>query len=154
MSDWDLDLRDAEGRMDEAFAGAGDVVLGVLDGTTDPEEWVRSVDYGNTLVLSIDGDLNELAAGFARDVKDMDGDLMHFRGFLVVTPPGVNIDTDRLSGSRGDANGPGGDGGDAGETDGEETDGEEADGNGVENGESGGDETANDGDDSADTGEN
>jgi len=36
MSDWDLDLRDAEEQMDEAFAAAGDVVLGVLDGTTDP----------------------------------------------------------------------------------------------------------------------
>ncbi|ELZ53743.1 MULTISPECIES: DUF5779 family protein [Halorubrum] len=103
MSDWDLDLRDAEAKMDEAFAAAGDVVLGVLDGTTDPEEWVRSVDYGNTLVLSIDGDLNELAAPFARDVKDMDGELIHFRGFLVVTPPGVSIDTDRLSDSGGDA---------------------------------------------------
>jgi len=102
MSDWDLDLRDAEAKMDEAFAAAGDVVLGVLDGTTDPEEWVRSVDYGNTLVLSIAGDLNELAAPFARDVKDMDGELMHFRGFLVVTPPGVSIDTDRLSDSDGD----------------------------------------------------
>ena len=102
MSDWDLDLRDAEAKMDEAFAAAGDVVLGVLDGTTDPEEWVRSVDYGNTLVLSIEGDLNELAAPFARDVKDMDGELMHFRGFLVVTPPGVSIDTDRLSDSGGD----------------------------------------------------
>ncbi|PSQ57374.1 hypothetical protein BRD22_02265 [Halobacteriales archaeon SW_8_68_21] len=102
MSDWGLDLRDAEAKMDEAFAAAGDVVLGVLDGTTDPEEWVRSVDYGNTLVLSIAGDLNELAAPFARDVKDMDGELMHFRGFLVVTPPGVSIDTDRLSDSDGD----------------------------------------------------
>jgi len=50
MSDWDLDLRDAEEQMDEAFAAAGDVVLGVLDGTTDPDEWVRSIDYGNTLV--------------------------------------------------------------------------------------------------------
>jgi len=69
MSDWDLDLRDAEEQMDEAFAAAGDVVLGVLDGTTDPDEWVRSIDYGNTLVLSVDGDLNELAAGFAREVK-------------------------------------------------------------------------------------
>jgi hypothetical protein len=96
MSDWDLDLRDAEEQMDEAYAADGDVVLGVLDGETEPEEWVRSVDYGNTLVLSIEGDLNELAAGFARDVKDMGGDLMHFRGFLVVTPPGVDIDTDRL----------------------------------------------------------
>ena len=102
MSDWDLDLRDAEEKMNEAFASAGDVVLGVLDGTTDPEEWVRSVDYGNTLVLSIEGDLNELAAPFARDVKDMDGELMYFRGFLVVTPPGVSIDTDRLSDAGGD----------------------------------------------------
>ena len=102
MSDWDLDLRDAEEQMDEAFAAGGDVVLGVLDGTTDPEAWVRSVDYGNTLVLSIEGDLNELAAPFARDVKDMDGELMHFRGFLVVTPPGVSIDTDRLSDTSGD----------------------------------------------------
>ncbi|WP_096393235.1 DUF5779 family protein [Halorubrum trapanicum] len=101
MSDWDLDLRDAEEKMDEAFAAAGDVVLGVLDGTTDPEEWVRSVDYGNTLVLSIEGDLNELAAPFARDVKEMDGELMHFRGFLVVTPPGVSIEADRLSDSGG-----------------------------------------------------
>ena len=98
MSDWDLDLRDAEEQMDEAFAAGGDVVLGVLDGTTDPEEWVRSVDYGNTLVLSIEGDLNELAAGFAREVKDMGGELMHFRGFLVVSPPGASIDTDLLSG--------------------------------------------------------
>ncbi|EMA71844.1 DUF5779 family protein [Halorubrum distributum] len=113
MSDWDLDLRDAEEKMDEAFAAAGDVVLGVLDGTTDPEEWVRSVDYGNTLVLSIEGDLNELAAPFARDVKDMDGELMHFRGFLVVTPPGVSIDTDRLSDADGE------DAGDAAAGDGE-----------------------------------
>ncbi len=98
MSDWDLDLRDAEEQMEEAFSGDGDVVLGVLDGTTAPDEWIRVVDYGNTLVLSIDGDLNELAAGFARDIRDMGGELMHFRGFLVVTPPGTGIDTDRLDG--------------------------------------------------------
>ena len=97
MSDWDLDLRDPEEQMDEAFAAEGDVVLGVLDGTTDPDLWIRSVDYGNTLVLSIEGDLNELAAGFAREVKDMGGELMHFRGFLVVTPPGRSIDTDQLN---------------------------------------------------------
>jgi hypothetical protein len=30
---------------------------------------------------------------------------MHFRGFLVVTPPGVSIDTDRLGDSR-DGGGP------------------------------------------------
>jgi len=95
MTDFDLDLRHAEDQLDEGEA-AGDVVLGVLDGGTEPAEWVRNVEYGNVLVLAIDGDLNELAAGFARDVKDMGGELMHFRGFLVVTPPDVSIDTDRL----------------------------------------------------------
>ena len=96
MSDWDLDLRHAEDQLEEIDA-RGDVVLGVLDGSTDPTEWVRHVEYGNTLLLSIEGDLNELAAGFAREIRDMGGELMHFRGFLVVTPPGVAIDTDRLS---------------------------------------------------------
>lgn len=95
MSDWDLDLRHAEDQLEDA--GSGDVVLGVLDGTTEAEEWIRNVEYGNVLVLNVDGDINELAAGFARDVRDMGGELMHFRGFLVVTPPGVDIDTDRLS---------------------------------------------------------
>lgn len=95
MSDWDLDLRHAEDQLVDA--GSGDVVLGVLDGSTEAEEWVRNVEYGNVLVLNVDGDINELAAGFAREVRDMGGELMHFRGFLVVTPPGVDIDTDRLS---------------------------------------------------------
>lgn len=96
MSEFDLDLRHAEDQLEEANA-AGDVVLGILDGETDPQEWIRHVDYGNILVLSIEGDLNELASGFAREIKDMDGELMHFRGFLVITPPKVSIDTDRLS---------------------------------------------------------
>jgi hypothetical protein len=94
----DLDLQTAEGELDapSEVGGGGRVVLGVLDGTDDPEEWVENVADGNVLVLNVDGDLNELAAGFARDVRDMGGELMHFRGFLVVTPPGVEIDTDRL----------------------------------------------------------
>ena len=96
MSDWDLDLRTAEEELEEGD-GSGEVVLGVLDGTTEPEEWVRNVEYGNTLVLAIEGDLNELAAGFAREIKDMGGELMHFRGFLIVSPAGTPIDTDRLT---------------------------------------------------------
>jgi hypothetical protein len=47
-------------------------------------------------VLNVEGDLNELAAGFARDVKEGGGELMHFRDFLIVTPPGVDIDAERL----------------------------------------------------------
>ena len=93
----DLDLQTAEGELDVPEAGdGGRVVLGVLDGSEAPETWVENVASGNVLVLNVDGDLNELAAGFARDVRDMGGELMHFRGFLVVTPPGVEIDTDRL----------------------------------------------------------
>jgi hypothetical protein len=99
MSDFDgLDLQSVEEELDEGDdgGGSGRVVLGVLDGTTDPDEWVSTVESGATLVLNVAGDLNELASGFARDVKEAGGELMHFRGFLVVTPPGVDIDSDRL----------------------------------------------------------
>lgn len=98
MSGFDLDLGAVEQRMDEE-GGAdaeGRVVLGVLDGTTPPIEWIETVESGSVLVLSIEGDLNELAADFARDVKELGGGLMHFRSFLIVTPPGIGIDTDRL----------------------------------------------------------
>jgi hypothetical protein len=97
MSEFDLDLRNAEEQLAEGEDGGSEVVLGVLDGSTDPEEWIRTVDDGKILVLNVEGDLNRLAAGFAREVRDAGGTLMRFRGFLVVTPPGVGIDTDRLS---------------------------------------------------------
>ncbi|WP_436912010.1 DUF5779 family protein [Halosimplex marinum] len=99
MSEIDLDLQTVEEELtdeEEGDDGGGRVVLGVLDGTTPDEEWAEIVEDGGTLVLSIEGDVNELAAGFARDVREIDGDLMQFRGFLVVTPPGVGIDTSRL----------------------------------------------------------
>ena len=99
MSDFEgLDLQSVEAEMDDEAdpGGSSRVVLGILDGTTDPEEWVRTIGDGSVLVLDVDGDLNELASGFAREVKEAGGELMHFRGFLVVTPPGVAIDADRL----------------------------------------------------------
>ena len=95
MADFELDLRNAESHL-ETEDIEGSVVLGVLDGSTEPEEWVENVDSGNVLVLAVEGDMNRLAAGFAREVKDMGGQLMHFRRFLIVTPPGVDINTDRL----------------------------------------------------------
>lgn len=94
MSDFGLDLERAEQELDEE--AEGDVVLGILDGSTDPQEWIDAVERKNVLVLSINGDLNALAAGFAREVREAGGSLMHFRGFLVVTPEGVDIDSDRL----------------------------------------------------------
>jgi hypothetical protein len=98
MSGIDLDLQTAEEELEDAEGDDGDsrVVLGVLDGTTPDEEWLDIVGDGNTLVLDVEGELNELAAGFARDVSEAGGDLMHFRGFLVVTPPDVSIDASRL----------------------------------------------------------
>ncbi|MFB6074981.1 MAG: DUF5779 family protein [Haloarculaceae archaeon] len=100
MSDFEgLDLQSVEAELDDGEGGgggAGRVVLGVLDGTTPDEEWAEAVGDGSVLVLNVEGEVNELASGFARDVSDAGGDLMHFRGFLVVTPPGVEIDADRL----------------------------------------------------------
>ncbi len=99
MSDFDgLDLQSVEDQLDEGDPGGGStrVVLGVLDGTTAPEEWLGTVERGAVLVLNVEGDLNELAAGFARDVKESGGELMHFRGFLIVTPPDIDIDAGRL----------------------------------------------------------
>lgn len=100
MSDFSLDLRNAEEHIaveeeDGASRDVG-VVLGVLDGNTPDEAWLEEIAADNVLFLAIEGDLNELAAGFARDVKEADGTLMHFRKFLVVAPPGVTVDTDRL----------------------------------------------------------
>jgi hypothetical protein len=100
-SGFDLDLRSAEDEMEweegsETVVGSDRVELGVLDGTTPPEEWVEAVASGHVLVLAIEGDLNELAASFARDVTELNGQLVHFRDFLIVSPPGMDVDTDRL----------------------------------------------------------
>lgn len=95
MGDFDLDLRNAEEALEDGELG-GRIELGVLDGSTDADEWIAAIEGGNALVLAVDGDMNELAAGFARDVKDLGGELVHFRGFLIVSPPGVEIDTGRL----------------------------------------------------------
>jgi hypothetical protein len=101
MGDFDgLDLQAVEDQIEDDegddTGGSNRVVLGVLDGTTPPEEWVKVVTAGGVLVLNVDGDLNELAAGFARDIKEAGGNLMHFRDFLIVTPPAVEIDAHRL----------------------------------------------------------
>ncbi len=97
MGDFDLDLRAVEEHIDGSEGEfEGRIVLDVLDGTTPPEEWVELVEAGTTLVFRVEGDVNERAAGFAREVKDAGGSLVHFRGFLIVAPAGVEVDTDRL----------------------------------------------------------
>ncbi|WP_330632050.1 DUF5779 family protein [Halocatena halophila] len=95
MDTFDLDLLAVEDQLDDQDVEQR-IVLGILDGSTAPSEWVGSIRNGYVLVLAIEGDLNELAADFARTIKDMGGHLVHFRGFLIVTPPGIHVDTDRL----------------------------------------------------------
>lgn len=96
MGEFELDLQSVEREIDEQGDGDGEVVLGVLDGATPSREWIELVEDGSVLVLAVEGDLNDLAAGFAREIRDLGGQLVHFRRFLVVSPPGVRIDTDRL----------------------------------------------------------
>ncbi|PSQ56579.1 hypothetical protein BRD18_08535 [Halobacteriales archaeon SW_7_71_33] len=98
MTEFDLDLRAVEDQIDEEERKEREtrVELGVLDGTTPAEEWVAAVEDDRLLVLSVDGDVNERAAGFAREVAERGGEIVHFRGFLVVAPPDVGVDTDRL----------------------------------------------------------
>ncbi|USZ72027.1 DUF5779 family protein [Natronosalvus halobius] len=96
MSDFDLDLRTAEEHIDDELDLEGSILLDVLDGSKDPEEWLEAIDAGNVLVLNVNGDVNELAAGFARDIKEAGGTLVHFRGFLIVAPSGIDVDTSRL----------------------------------------------------------
>ena len=97
MSDgFNLDLQRAEDEIDIPDDFEGGVTLGVLDGDTSDSEWLDEIQRGNVLFLAVEGDLNELAAGFAGDVKDAGGSLVHFRKFLVVAPPGVDVDAGRL----------------------------------------------------------
>lgn len=96
MSEFDLDLGAIEEDLDEEEAGDRRIVLGRLDGTTPDQEWVDIVADGDVLVLAIEGDMNDLASGFAREIHDAGGSLVHFREFLIVGPPLVTVDTDRL----------------------------------------------------------
>ena len=104
MTDFEgLDLQSVESQLDEQDGSSGEgedpaarLVLGVLDGTTPDDEWVELVESGAVLMLNVEGDLNELAAGFGREVHAQDGELMHFRDFLLVAPPGVELDASRL----------------------------------------------------------
>lgn len=104
MADFEgLDLQSVESQLDEQDGTSGEgedpaarLVLGVLDGTTSDDKWVGLVESGAVLVLNVEGDLNELAAGFGREVHAQGGELMHFRDFLLVAPPGVELDASRL----------------------------------------------------------
>lgn len=94
MAEFDLDLGAIEQEIEDD--GERRVVLGVLDGNTPGEEWLESVAAGNVLVLAVEGRLADLAESFAPEIQDAGGSVVHFRDFLVVTPPDFQVDTDRL----------------------------------------------------------
>ncbi|MFW6018781.1 MAG: DUF5779 family protein [Halapricum sp.] len=96
MAEFDLDLQAVEDKLEGVDETDSRIVLDILDGSTPDAEWIELIEDDAILVLSVEGDVNELAAGFAREVRDMGGELVHFRGFLIVAPPGVSVDTDRL----------------------------------------------------------
>ncbi|WP_435154059.1 DUF5779 family protein [Haladaptatus sp. DFWS20] len=93
-SGFDLDLQTAEKEMD--FADDEQVILGILDGTSPVAERIEAIERGNVLVLAIDGDLKELAADLAPAVKKRGGNLVHFRRFLIISPPDLEINTSEL----------------------------------------------------------
>ncbi len=93
MGEFDLDLGSIEENMPEEDRR---VILDVLDMSRNGEQWVRDVAKGNILVLHVRGELDEVVGGFAEEIKEFGGSIMHFRSFLVITPPDVDIDADRL----------------------------------------------------------
>jgi hypothetical protein len=98
---FDLDLQTVEEEIepdddDADELGGRRIVLGVLDGTTDEREWFEVVERGDVLVLTIEGELTDLATDLVPRVKERGGNLVHFREFLIVTPANVSVDADRL----------------------------------------------------------
>ncbi len=96
MSDFDLDLRAVEEHIEDETETETSIVLEVLNAATDEGMLLEAVSDGNVCVLYVEGDINQLAAGFAREIKESGGNLVHFRGFLIVTPPGIDVDTSHL----------------------------------------------------------
>lgn len=94
MSDFELDLAALEDDLEDVPDRR--IVLGVLDDETSGDVWLQEIQRGNVLVLNVVGELTELASEFAHPVKDAGGSLMHFRDFLIVTPPDVGVDTSKL----------------------------------------------------------
>jgi len=83
MSDFEgLDLQSVEDQMDEGTTATEGATASCWRYWTDRHRrrWIEMVEDGAVLVLDVDGDLNELASTFARDVKEAGGELMHFRG--------------------------------------------------------------------------
>ena len=95
MDPYELDLESVEEALD--LPSDQKIVLGFLDGSVPESEWIIELELENILVLQIKGELEDLIQEIAPHIKENGGSIVHFRGFLIITPPAISVDNTRLS---------------------------------------------------------
>jgi hypothetical protein len=94
MDRFELNLESIEEELTETTNQK--IILGFLDGSIPGSEWIKELDSGNVVVLQVKGDLEELVHDIAPEIKQKGGSIVHFRGFLILAPPGIFVDNERL----------------------------------------------------------
>ena len=95
MDPYEIDLESAEEALD--LPTDQKIILGFLDGSVPESEWVSELELGNVLVLQVKGELETLIQKIAPHIKENGGSIVHFRGFLIITPSTISVDNTRLS---------------------------------------------------------
>ena len=95
MDPYELDLESVEEALD--LSTDQKIILGFLDGSVPESEWISELELGNVLVLQIKGELETLIQEIAPHIKENGGSIVHFRGFLIITPSTISVDNTRLS---------------------------------------------------------
>ncbi len=95
MDPYELDLESVEEGLD--LSTDQKIILGFLDGSVPESEWISELELGNVLVLQIKGELEALIQEIAPHIKENGGSIVHFRGFLIITPSTISVDNTRLS---------------------------------------------------------
>ncbi len=95
MDSYELDLESVEEALD--LSEDQKIILGFLDGSVPESEWISELELGNVLVLQIKGELEDLIQEVAPYIKENGGSIVHFRGFLIITPSTISVDNTRLS---------------------------------------------------------
>ena len=95
MDSYELDLESVEEALD--LSEDQKIILGFLDGSVPESEWISELELGNVLVLQIKGELEDLIQEVAPYIKENGGSIVHFRGFLIITPSTISVDNPRLS---------------------------------------------------------
>ena len=95
MDPYELDLESVEEALD--LSTDQKIILGFLDGSVPESEWITELELENILVLQIKGELEDLIQEVAPYIKENGGSIVHFRGFLIITPSTISVDNTRLS---------------------------------------------------------